>query len=196
MSLTRRGRARCFGVAPLLALLLYGCARDASAVRLVSSSPRDEIYRVTCKDDIRACRDEATRTCEGPYAVLESTGAPVEPPRVTSAPGPASTGPRYQRKKWVGQMVVACGDGSPPPEEPARARGVPPTGSSAAAPAPERACIPGITQRCLGSAACSGAQACLPDGSGYGPCDCGEQQSSRGASTDAGAPSGAAAMPR
>jgi hypothetical protein len=35
------------------------------------------------------------------------------------------------------------------------------------------ACTPGSTQRCVGAAACSGGQACLADGSGFGACDCG-----------------------
>jgi len=39
--------------------------------------------------------------------------------------------------------------------------------------APPRACVPGATQACVGAGACSGGQACLPDGSGFGPCDCG-----------------------
>ena len=34
-------------------------------------------------------------------------------------------------------------------------------------------CVPGATQACVGVAACAGGQACLADGSGYGPCDCG-----------------------
>jgi hypothetical protein len=39
--------------------------------------------------------------------------------------------------------------------------------------APVRACVPGATQACVGPAACSGGQACLADGSAFGPCDCG-----------------------
>ena len=50
-----------------------------------------------------------------------------------------------------------------------------PATATAAAPskAPATACIPGTTQHCVGSAACSGGQACLADGSGFSPCDCG-----------------------
>ncbi len=36
------------------------------------------------------------------------------------------------------------------------------------------ACTPGATQRCVGAGACAGGQACLPDGSGYAACDCGQ----------------------
>ena len=41
-------------------------------------------------------------------------------------------------------------------------------------PAPARVCVPGATQGCVGVAACAGGQACLADGSGFGPCDCGK----------------------
>lgn len=34
------------------------------------------------------------------------------------------------------------------------------------------ACAPGDTRLCAGIGRCQGAQACLPDGSGYGECDC------------------------
>jgi len=54
-------------------------------------------------------------------------------------------------------------------------------GQFAAAPAqppppatgPSRGCVSGSTQECFGPGACRGGQACLPDGSGYEPCDCG-----------------------
>jgi len=44
---------------------------------------------------------------------------------------------------------------------------------SAPPAAPPRVCVPGATQACLGPGACSGAQACRDDVSGYLPCDCG-----------------------
>jgi hypothetical protein len=48
-----------------------------------------------------------------------------------------------------------------------------PDAKKSAEPAPHRLCVPGQTQRCVGAGACEGGQACLPDGSGFGPCDCG-----------------------
>ena len=36
-----------------------------------------------------------------------------------------------------------------------------------------RACTPGASQACIGPGACQGGQACLADGSAFGPCDCG-----------------------
>lgn len=47
------------------------------------------------------------------------------------------------------------------------------TASSANSAGLARTCTPGATEACVGPAACSGGQACLPDGSGFGPCDCG-----------------------
>lgn len=46
-------------------------------------------------------------------------------------------------------------------------------------------CAPGESVECVGPGACRGGQVCLPDGSGYGPCDCG----------DASAPAPAAPSP-
>jgi hypothetical protein len=175
------------------AVSLAACSRGARSVRLPAFSPSDEIYRITCADSITPCRDEADEVCGGRYEVLESSGAPVEPVRVSSAPGPASTGPRYQRKKWVGQLVVACGH-SPAPgavaSPPTLAGGEPATPP---APAPDRLCIPGATQECLGPGACRGAQACLADGDGYGPCDCGKTSTSGPSSGSRSAPDGGAA---
>ena len=39
--------------------------------------------------------------------------------------------------------------------------------------APSLVCRPGETQKCFGPGACAGGQACVADGSGFGPCDCG-----------------------
>jgi hypothetical protein len=39
--------------------------------------------------------------------------------------------------------------------------------------APGRVCAGGDTRACVGSAGCAGGQSCLPDGSGFGACDCG-----------------------
>lgn len=180
--------------AALLVLLVSACSRNAHSVRLQAASPSDEIYRISCERDIQACRDEASDVCAGRYEVLESTGAPVEPQRVSSEPGPRTTGPRYQRPKWIGTLVVACGGGASSGlasvDEPAAPSPVL-APAAAPSPAPGRLCIPGVTQECLGPAACRGAQACLPDGDGYGPCDCGPPShsvASEPVPADAGAP--------
>ncbi|MEZ4225334.1 MAG: hypothetical protein R3B13_30565 [Polyangiaceae bacterium] len=52
---------------------------------------------------------------------------------------------------------------------------LPPVEAAADAGAPATACVPGSTQECVGPGGCRGGQACLPDGSGFGVCDCGGQ---------------------
>jgi len=111
--------------------------------------------------------------CNGAYEVLAHAGVPIEPARVSSAPGPRSTGSRYQHPDWVGELVVACATPGAEPRALESAVVAPPAPASARLPLPDQLCIPGVTQLCLGPAACRGAQACLADGRGYGPCDCG-----------------------
>jgi hypothetical protein len=178
------GLARLRRVAALCALSLLGaCSREARAVR-VPSDPGTELYRISCRSEIAPCREKASALCGGEYEVLQNAGAPVEPPRVSSAPGPRSTGSRYQRPDWVGELVVACGshqrtEGAAEPALSA-ATTAPPLPIERAA-APDQLCVPGVTQLCLGPAACRGGQACLADGRGWGACDCG-----KGAQNDAG----------
>lgn len=187
-----RRRALALGVL-FAAACLAACSRDARAVRLPAFSPSDEIYRISCEDSITPCRNEAEEVCGGRYEVLESSGAPVDPVRVSSAPGPASTGPRYQRKKWQGQMVVACGHSSPAASAASTLAPAPAERAAVHAPAPDRLCVPGATQECLGPGACRGAQACWADGNGYGPCDCGEANPRGPASGAREVPDGGAA---
>ena len=179
---TLRARLRWAGALWALSVLV-GCSREARAVRL-PSDPGTELYRVSCRSAIDPCREKAAALCGGKYEVLQNAGAPVEPPRVSSAPGPRSTGSRYQRPDWVGELVIACGS-----HQRAEAAAEPTlsaaTTAAAAqierAPAHDQLCVPGVTQLCLGPAACRGAQACLADGRGWGSCDCGT-----GAQNDAG----------
>lgn len=52
---------------------------------------------------------------------------------------------------------------------------------------PERVCVPGETQHCLGPGACEGAQTCLEQGTGWGICDCGSSSGGAGGQTAVGA---------
>jgi hypothetical protein len=47
-------------------------------------------------------------------------------------------------------------------------------GSTTSDSGSDQRCTPNETQECLGPGRCEGSQACLPDGSGYTECDCGE----------------------
>jgi hypothetical protein len=150
-------------------------------VRLPALQGDAEYYRITCGASIEVCRDKAREVCASGFEVLETAGAPIETPRVTTAPGPRTTGPRYERAKWMGQMVVECTGGEPTPAALSRSSSTlgPNVQDSPASPGPNQLCIPGATVECLGPGACRGAQACLADGRGYGACDCGEAGSSR-----------------
>jgi hypothetical protein len=160
------------GLALLGLGLLANCSRQARAVRVTGADPNAEIYSISCRATIQHCRDKATELCGSEYQVLQSSGINVEPPRVSSAPGPRSTASRYQRADWMGELIVACGGHEPSsatPLEPV----APPPNEPVRTLATDQLCVPGITQLCLGAGACRGAQACLEDGRGYGPCDCG-----------------------
>jgi hypothetical protein len=159
---------------PIALGALAACSGSARAIRLPVPAGSPEIFRINCDKRISACRDKAEEVCGGAYEVLETMGASIEPERVSSAPGPRSTGPRYQQAKWLGQMVISCSE--PPVADPSLAdtAGKPESSTQPAAPLGNgQLCVPGVTQACLGPGACRGAQACLVDGRGYGPCDCG-----------------------
>lgn len=154
---------------------LWACSRDARATRLPTERADEQVFRISCGNGIEVCREKALEVCSGAYQVLETAGAAIEPPRVTTAPGPRTTGPRYTRLKWLGHMVVACGDApltvssSASPASSGRGSRAPGVSDSA------RLCVPGATQECLGPGACRGAQPCMADGQGYDRCDCGAQ---------------------
>ncbi len=160
------------------ALVLGGssCSGSARAVRLPVPPGSPDLFRVSCDKRISACREKAEQVCAGSYEVLETTGASIEPERVKSS-GPRYTGPRYQHAKWLGQMVIACGKTSATGETAVSLEQSPDAPALSARPSTalgaEQLCIPGVTLECLGPGACRGAQACLADGRGYGPCDCG-----------------------
>lgn len=164
--------------APLIAtLFLAACSSTAasSGVRLADGS-----WHLTCKSSLAACVQKADDVCKGQsYEILRG---------------------RHERKMLGhelgesqveverSEIVVRCaGKGerlpepSPPPRVEVRPAAPPGAGHAMKAPAvrpaaptsPAPVCVKGTTQACVGPGACTGGQVCLPDGSGYGPCDCG-----------------------
>lgn len=177
-----------FGALALLSGFVSACSGGVNAVQMQPSRPGAVQYRVECAKNVSRCRDKAAEVCGGEYEVLQSSGRAVEPERITTAPGPVSTGPNFAPPSWQGELIVECG------RRPAQARqpvsGEPPVVPATAATAPSTAiapragqmCVPGVTQLCLGPAACRGAQACLAHGQGFGACDCGSASSASSAS--------------
>jgi hypothetical protein len=99
----------------------------------------------------------------GPRRDGDTPSPDVAQPTPLVAPAPAPTAP-----------PAASGTAPTPSAPPAPS--APPTFPTSSKPAATSStCVPGATQACVGPAACSGGQSCLPDGSGFGPCDCGAQ---------------------
>jgi hypothetical protein len=128
----------------------------------------DGILHIKCTDKtLQRCLDAAEDACgRRRYAVLRAfddhdyrgrTDAPLE---VRDSEAFVRCG---QQNAWGGDL--------------GKLRSDPLGGATAAAPAaavPARACTPGASQACVGRGGCAGGQACLADGSGFGPCDCGD----------------------
>lgn len=175
------------------------CSGSVKAVQIQPSRPGAQQYRIECTKNASRCRDKALEVCAGNYEILASSGRAVEPERVTTAPGPVSTGPNFAPPTWQGELIVECGRRHAATEPPAAIATSTPAATpiapatSVLTPGPGQVCVPGVTQLCLGPAACRGAQACLADGKGFGACDCGSQGSNTGNTPspkgpDAGAP--------
>lgn len=129
----------------LLALGSMACGSPMKAQRL-----SDGTWKVTCKSSLEECSRRAPEVCgEADHRIV---GGGSEN-KLYGTPG-------NQVSVGRSEVIVACdaAPGSP---------GAPPPAEST------RVCTPGSTLRCFGPGACSGGQACLPDGSGFGPCDCG-----------------------
>jgi hypothetical protein len=164
--------ARAYGV---FALLLWGCAKPDVEIRALPDGARE----LTCKHTLPQCLSHVDEVCKGAsYEVLYAT----DTQKIYGSPSSSEVESR------TSQAVVHClGPHQKPMDDKAAAAalvassvaGAPGTASAPVAPpppaagAPPRACVPGATQACVGPAACSGGQACLPDGSGFGACDCG-----------------------
>jgi hypothetical protein len=182
--------------------LALGCS-GAQAYRL-NPGATPEQFRIVCSQSFVSCRLEAKQLCGDEFRVVEeSSNKP--PAKPVESSGVSSTAPSQGVVNWRGEWVVRCGRQLPPvrlvrPVSPA-AKPAPTAAAIAPAPAaidpapssaqgPARVCVPGVTQACLGPGACSGAQACLPSGDGFGVCDCGTTNPS-GAVGPGPSPSGA-----
>ncbi|MFZ5894592.1 MAG: hypothetical protein ACOY0T_26245 [Myxococcota bacterium] len=150
--------------------LLAACASSHSNYE-VKHLP-DGTLRIKCQGALPACIARAETACRGNnYEIIKARDQ-----RDTY-------GPEYGTSKVEvrsSEAIVRCGaKGQPaPPLLPeAQTPAHPPDESATAAvpppPAPARTCTPGATQACIGPGRCEGGQSCLPDGTAFGPCDCG-----------------------
>jgi hypothetical protein len=131
--------------------LIVGCA----TVRLERQHLADGSWQLTCPSEMDACTREANSICKDKrYLILAGRS---ETRRRDAPP--------YETEYHTSYLTIVCSEETAPPPAPSAA---PPTRDLA-----RSICTPGATQACVGSGACSGGQACRPDGTGFGPCDCG-----------------------
>lgn len=162
----------------VLAGAVVGCSRQA--VVKYERLP-DGSYAFKCEDELWVCLSHVQSVCKGnPYVVHEGWDEPntsgVEQYRIETHRSQA-----HVRCVRPGSLAKATSPVNAPVQAPVVAHTVPgqskapPSPQPAPAPAPARVCVPGSTQSCVGPGACPGGQSCLPDGSGFGPCDCGSR---------------------
>lgn len=203
----RQVPSRVFPVARVVALLATALA-SCAYVRGAATTERlpDGKVHLKCKTSLAQCLSYAEEACNGArYKVL---GAVDQHDYLGSK---STVGEQEFR---ASEAIVECGrrgrslfsddDTKLPPlagDCSARPAHEPKEDRKAAkeAPPPPPVCVPGATQECVGPGACRGAQACLPNHSGYTACDCGTTPSSvpptATGDADAGTPPSAAPRP-
>lgn len=179
----------------LSALSLVACASRSAEIH--TERLPDNVFKLTCETaPLTRCLARADDVCHGnPYEVLSArdqrnhygqreTGDNEVETRSSEAtihcgkqnePPPHMAGyeehPDAFRLRRADAPPTENGDGGASETHPAAvATGAP---APATPPPAARACIPGSTQACVGPGKCEGGQSCLPDGTAYGPCDCG-----------------------
>jgi hypothetical protein len=165
-------KLRVATLAILLAAGVLGCSRQAVQPERLPNGT----FSFKCDEELWVCLSHVRDVCkDGPYEVLSGHEEPrmhgVDESRVESHRSRAIV-----RCLRPGQEVKLA---SPAPvHAPRVVHAVPGKPLPPRAPRPTpvpRACVPGATQACVGPAACTGGQACVADGSGFGPCDCGSE---------------------
>jgi hypothetical protein len=168
-------------------LVTVGCAKPDVEIRALPNGTR----QLTCRHTLPQCLSHVDDVCKGAsYEILYATdtqkvyGSPSSN-EVESRTSQAVVHCLGQHQEPMGEAVagqsliaaaaVASASASAKPSTAPVASGAATAAARpAVAPAPAaRICVPGSTQSCVGPAACSGGQSCLPDGSGFGACDCG-----------------------
>lgn len=169
---------RTFAISTLLLVACASSHRSYEAKHLPDGS-----WRLKCDGALPACIAHAEATCHGNnYEVLrgrdqrdlfgpENGTAQVE---VRSSEAIIRCGAKGVPAPPLPADAIADNPrdpNTPPPPDPNDATHPPPPPTPP--PVAQRACVPGSTQACIGPGRCEGGQSCLPDGSAYGPCDCG-----------------------
>jgi hypothetical protein len=130
----------------------------------------DGVYHLRCRDKLQRCLDEVETLCRrNRYVVLRA---------FDDHEWEGYNWPE-QGERRASEAFIRCGQKPPWGEDTAmgKLRADPleerESADAPAQPPPPRVCVPGASRACVGPGGCNGGQACRPDGSGFGPCDCG-----------------------
>jgi hypothetical protein len=139
---------------PLIGVpLLVGCG----AAEVQSQRLKDGSLQVTCELAMDECIRRVQDQCKNQrYRIIEGTSET----RLRDAPP-------FEKAYHTSRLHLRCtDDGAEVLLSLDKPKAEPSPGAAAV-------CTAGETRACVGTAACKGGQACLPDGKGFGPCDCG-----------------------
>jgi|SRR5690606_13741843 len=163
-------RATWFLAIPLL-FSSVGCTKAK-----ITRAP-DGVVRLECPRGMRDCVAQAEKMCnlhdkEAGYTILTGRSEKI----IMNKDG------QYRSAAEVADLEVRCGKAEPQEQLASPSRLTLPARTDAEvipedikpAAVAGTVCTKGSTQACVGAGACQGGQSCLPDGSGYGACDCGE----------------------
>ena len=132
--------------------LLTACG----AAEFQSQKRGDGSYRIQCELPMDECIRRARSTCQHQrYRILEGTSET----RLRDAPP-------FEQAYHTSRLHLKCTDGDD------FLLAIDSKNNQNAAPSPSKVCSAGETRVCVGAGACKGGQACLPDGTSFGSCEC------------------------
>lgn len=140
----------------LLSLVSLALLTACAASEVQSRHLNDGSWSFTCELSMDECLRRAQEHCPNQrFRILEGTSET----RLRDAPP-------FERAYHTSRLHLACNDGG------ANVL-LSIDGSNQAVSKPVTICSAGETRACVGAGACKGGQACLPEGKGFGSCDCG-----------------------
>jgi hypothetical protein len=152
--------------------LLAACG----AAEVQSQKLNDGSLQITCELSMDECIRRVQDHCKNQrFRILEGTSET----RLRDAPP-------FERAYHTSRLHLVCTDDGAEVLLSVSGDKAKPGAAPAPAKPAAKVCTTGQTRECIGAGACKGGQACLPDGSGFGPCDCGPAPAAAAPSTDAG----------
>lgn len=171
-------RRRGSGINAAMRSLPLGCLWLLTAcgpAQFQQEKLNDGSIKVTCELSMDECVRRAQDLCTNQrYRIIDGASET----RLRDAPP-------FERAYHTSRLHFECTDDGGKALISLDSKPAPPTETK---PPAARSCATGETRVCVGAAACKGGQACLADGSGFGPCDCGPETPVAPSPTPAAAP--------